>query len=97
MKLGFIGTGVITEAIVTGLLSSDYPFDGIILSQRNTEISARLAAADDRLQRGLTPAGCAPGQPFKTDQTKVKQDARAYRKNSASDKGNRCDRNGDRA
>ena len=49
MKLGFIGTGVITEAIVTGLLASDYPARAFILSQRSADISKRLALADDRV------------------------------------------------
>ncbi|WBU58843.1 pyrroline-5-carboxylate reductase [Paracoccus albus] len=44
MKLGFIGTGDITKAIVTGLMSADYPLDEIILSPRNAQVSARLAA-----------------------------------------------------
>lgn len=45
MKLGFIGTGVITEAIVTGLLNSDFPITEMILSERNKATSSRLAAA----------------------------------------------------
>lgn len=50
MKIGFIGTGDITEAIVTGLISTDYPVSEIILSERNHTKSARLAAADSRIR-----------------------------------------------
>lgn len=49
MKLGFIGTGVITEAIVTGLLATGWN-DEMILSERNRGISARLAAASPRVR-----------------------------------------------
>lgn len=49
MRLGFIGTGVITEAIVLGLLASDYAFDELRLSARNNERSSRLAAMDNRI------------------------------------------------
>jgi len=44
MIYGFIGTGTITEAIVTGALSSSLPIAKIVVSPRNTEISTRLAA-----------------------------------------------------
>ena len=47
MKLGFIGTGAITEAIVTGLLASDLDLAEIIVSERNRAVSARLAEASD--------------------------------------------------
>ena len=50
MRIGFIGTGDITEAIVTGLISSDYPVSEIILSERSHAKSARLAAADKRVR-----------------------------------------------
>jgi len=50
MRLGFIGTGVITEAVVTGLLASDVDITAICVSERNRTISARLAAASDRVQ-----------------------------------------------
>jgi len=53
MKIGFIGTGDITAAIVTGLISSDYPVSEIILSERNLAKSTRLAAADTRIR--VTP------------------------------------------
>jgi pyrroline-5-carboxylate reductase len=44
MKLGFAGTGAITTAIVTGLNASDGPKDTILVSPRNAEVSAALAA-----------------------------------------------------
>ncbi len=43
MKLGFIGTGDITRAIVTGLDRARYPYDEIIVSERNAAYSAQLA------------------------------------------------------
>lgn len=50
MRLGFIGTGTITQAVVTGLLRFDFPFDRISLSPRNAETAAALAALDKRVQ-----------------------------------------------
>ncbi|HWT96108.1 MAG TPA: pyrroline-5-carboxylate reductase [Terriglobales bacterium] len=44
MDYGFIGTGTITEAIIVGALSSDLPIGRIVVSPRNAEIAARLAA-----------------------------------------------------
>ena len=44
MRLGFIGTGEITLAIVTGLRSSDAPPDSIRLSPRNLAIATDLAS-----------------------------------------------------
>ena len=43
MKLGFIGTGALTSAIVTGLKSVPDNDAALILSPRNEEISAGLA------------------------------------------------------
>lgn len=43
MKLGFIGTGVITEAIITGLFDTDLPISDVTVSVRGRTISARLA------------------------------------------------------
>lgn len=42
--LGFIGTGHITAALVTGLCGSDQPPDRVVVGPRNAEIAARLAA-----------------------------------------------------
>ncbi len=44
MKLGFVGTGAITSAIVTGLNASDAGQDVISVSPRNKEVAAGLAA-----------------------------------------------------
>jgi pyrroline-5-carboxylate reductase len=44
MKLGFIGTGAITSAIVTGLNALDAGQDVISVSPRNAEVAAGLAA-----------------------------------------------------
>ncbi|MFK3818318.1 pyrroline-5-carboxylate reductase [Pseudomonas sp. NPDC089407] len=44
-RIGFIGTGVITEAMVTGLLASPAEPLEIIVSARNEAVSSRLAAA----------------------------------------------------
>ncbi|SAL69593.1 pyrroline-5-carboxylate reductase [Caballeronia terrestris] len=49
MRLGFIGTGTITQAIVKGLLRVRAPFESISLSPRNAEIAASLAALDSRI------------------------------------------------
>lgn len=50
MKIGFIGTGAITEAIVTGLLASDFDVSEVIVSERNRAVSTRLAALDDKVR-----------------------------------------------
>ncbi|WP_256369794.1 pyrroline-5-carboxylate reductase [Tropicimonas sp. IMCC6043] len=50
MKLGFIGTGAITEAIVTGLLRAQADVTEILVSERSSVISARLADASDRVR-----------------------------------------------
>ena len=42
MKLGFIGTGKITSAVITGICSSTNPYNKIIISQRNKSISSTL-------------------------------------------------------
>jgi len=43
MPLGFVGTGTITAAVVRGLQRSEYA-EPIVLSPRNTELAAKLAA-----------------------------------------------------
>jgi pyrroline-5-carboxylate reductase len=43
MKLGFIGTGAISEAIILGLVDTDFPVSEVIVSARNRTISAQLA------------------------------------------------------
>ena len=42
MKLGFIGTGRITSAVVTGICSSNISYKNIIISHRNRSISSSL-------------------------------------------------------
>lgn len=49
MKLGFLGTGTITKAIVTGLIRFNGSFDEIFLSPRNAKTSAELSALDPRV------------------------------------------------
>ena len=44
MKLGFVGAGAITTAIVTGLDASDGDGDTILVSPRNADVAAALAA-----------------------------------------------------
>jgi pyrroline-5-carboxylate reductase len=44
MKLGFVGAGAITTAIVTGLNASDAGSDTILVSPRNADVAAALAA-----------------------------------------------------
>jgi pyrroline-5-carboxylate reductase len=50
MRLGFIGTGTITQAVVIGLLRFGVSFERISLSPRNAETAAALAALDSRVQ-----------------------------------------------
>lgn len=50
MRLGFVGTGTITEAIVIGLLRADYPVSEIYISARGTATSARLAASFEKVR-----------------------------------------------
>jgi pyrroline-5-carboxylate reductase len=45
MITGFIGTGVITEAILTGLAKAGSLPDQVLVSSRSTEVSERLARA----------------------------------------------------
>jgi pyrroline-5-carboxylate reductase len=49
MKLGFIGTGAITEAIVMGLLRAGRNFDEIVVSARGKDTALRLAAQSSRI------------------------------------------------
>ena len=44
MRLGFVGTGAITSAIVTGLNTAGLGSDTILVSPRNAETAAALAA-----------------------------------------------------
>ena len=49
MKLGFIGTGEITKAVVIGVLGSKIKFQKIYLSKRNSKISAFLTKKNKKL------------------------------------------------
>lgn len=49
MRLGFIGTGIITQAVVKGLVRFGVPFTTIALSPRNAGIAAGLAALHPRV------------------------------------------------
>ena len=49
MRLGFIGTGTITKAVVTGACRFGIPFDRISLSPRNAVIAGELATLDKRI------------------------------------------------
>lgn len=44
MRIGFVGTGSITEAMVTGIVGSGLEVAEIAVSPRNAEIAARLAS-----------------------------------------------------
>ena len=50
MKLGFIGTGEITKALVIGILGSKIKFKKIYLSKRNSKISAFLTKKSKKVQ-----------------------------------------------
>ncbi|SAK45553.1 Pyrroline-5-carboxylate reductase [Caballeronia hypogeia] len=50
MRIGFIGAGAITRAIVTGMIDFDVPFTRVALSPRNAEIAAKLAELDSRVE-----------------------------------------------
>ncbi len=43
MKLGFVGSGAITEAVVTGLMKSRSDISAIVVSPRSAHVAARLA------------------------------------------------------
>ena len=42
MKLGFIGTGKITSAVINGICTSKISFQKILISQRNRNIAQKL-------------------------------------------------------
>ncbi len=43
MKLGFLGTGTISDAIIRGLCQTNLPISEIIISPRNADIAKKLA------------------------------------------------------
>src|SRR5262249_22186625 len=50
MKLGFVGTGAITESVVRGLVKAGNDLEVIALSPRNAGVAARLAALHHRIR-----------------------------------------------
>ncbi len=46
MTIGFVGTGAITDAVVTGLSKTEFRDTSIVLSPRSESVAARLAAAN---------------------------------------------------
>lgn len=48
--LGFIGTGVITEAIINGIIRANWPTREILVSRRGEETSRRLAMAHGQIR-----------------------------------------------
>ena len=42
MKLGFIGTGKITSAVITGICTSEISFQKILVSPKNRNIAKKL-------------------------------------------------------
>lgn len=44
MKLGFLGTGAITDAVIRGICTSELEVDTIAVSPRNAQIAHKLAA-----------------------------------------------------
>jgi len=49
MNIGFIGTGVITEAIINGIINSNYSTSNIFISLRNEQVSMRLARLSSKI------------------------------------------------
>lgn len=50
MRIGFVGTGAITRAVVTGMIRFEVPFERIALSPRNADTAAELAQLDTRVE-----------------------------------------------
>lgn len=53
MTIGFVGTGTITEAVVTGLGKTGFRNTPIVLSPRGESVAARLAAANQNVSIAL--------------------------------------------
>ena len=49
MKLGFIGTGQITKAVINGILKSQIKYSKIFISKRNLKISAELSKKSKKI------------------------------------------------
>ncbi|MES0101088.1 pyrroline-5-carboxylate reductase [Mesorhizobium sp. M0019] len=52
MKIGFIGTGVIAEAIVTGLLKARFPVSEIVVSPRSERTARKLSEVSPLVRIG---------------------------------------------
>ena len=50
MNLGFIGSGEITKAVVTGILASKIKYKSILLSKRNLKISSSLKKKSSKIK-----------------------------------------------
>lgn len=53
MTIGFVGTGTISEAVVTGLCKTEFRDTPIVLSPRSESVAARLAAANQNVSIAL--------------------------------------------
>ena len=49
MKLGFIGTGQITKAVIYGILNSKIKYSKIYVSSRNKKISSHLSKISKKI------------------------------------------------
>ncbi|PZV35871.1 NAD(P)-binding domain-containing protein [Mesorhizobium kowhaii] len=52
MRLGFVGTGTISSAVIAGLMQSDLKIEQITVSPRNSETAAKLAERYSRVSIG---------------------------------------------
>ena len=52
MKLGFIGTGKITESVVTGISSSKIKYSKILVSPRNLSVAKKLSKNNKKVSIG---------------------------------------------
>ncbi|WP_192246533.1 pyrroline-5-carboxylate reductase [Mesorhizobium silamurunense] len=52
MRIGFVGTGIITEAIVRGLLKAEFPVVEILVSPRSKPTATKLAALSPLVRIG---------------------------------------------
>ena len=50
MKLGFIGTGEITKAVILGITKSKIKYKKIIISKRNSKISSYLKKNNKKIK-----------------------------------------------
>jgi pyrroline-5-carboxylate reductase len=53
MKLGFVGSGAITEAVVSGLMKSRPDISAVIVSPRSPHVASRLAEKFPRVRVGV--------------------------------------------